>query len=215
MPIIGRVVPAHASSVELAPQAGAGADESIRNKLQAAVSDKHVLVFSGFSGAGYKDAQAVENLMTSIIKADVDRYGAHNIVVVAGATDAGIGVVYGIARGLDVQTLGIVSEQARPADISSHCQRAVFVDDPQRNWKVLSPKGASYMVMVAQMGRSAEMVFIGGGAVAASELEESLAMGIATQIHSHYASKANSGPAPLRQWCDMNPGLLEGVVHHA
>ena len=216
MPAIGSMEPVRTRSAEPVSRAGA-ADESIRSKLQAAVSDKHVLVFSGFSGAGYKDVPGAENLMASTLKANLERHGAHTLVVVAGATDAGIGAVYRIARELGVQTLGIVSKQARPDDISLHCQSEVYVDDPQGNWKVLSPEGASYMVAVAQMGRSAEMIFIGGGAVAASELEESLKLGIATQVHSHYESSAGNGPAPLRQWCDQHPDLLEqpdSVVHH-
>lgn len=216
MPTIGSVAPNPVSHAHETPQMEADADQSIRNQLHSVVAQKHVLVFSGFSGAGYKDEEGVAALMTSVINAHAQRHGAHNVVVVAGSTDAGIGAIYKIARGLEVQTLGIVSRQAQPSEVSAYCQTSVYVDDPQGNWKVLSPEGTSYMVSVAQMGRSGEMVFIGGGAVAASELEESLALAIPTQIHSHYESKTNNGPAPLRQWCDKHPDLLdqiEGVVY--
>lgn len=192
------------------------ADQSIRKQLQSVVEQKHVLVFSGFSGSGYKDEAGVAALMTSIIKSHVLEYGAHNVVVAAGATPEGIGKVYEFAREQQVQTLGIVSKLSPPSDSSAHCQTSVFVDDPEGNWKVLSSEGKSYIVSVAQMGLSGQIVFIGGGEVAASELNEALELKIPMQIHSHYEPKTSSGRPDLRQWCNEHSALLEreGVVHH-
>lgn len=203
------------ATCETTPQRETYADQLIREQLQRVVEQKHVLVFSGFSGSGYKNETGVTDLMASIIKSHAQEYGAHNAVVVAGATEAGIGAVYKIARDLQVETLGIVSKLSPPSDSSEHCQTSVFVDDPEGNWKVLSSEGKSYIVSVAQMGLSGKMIFIGGGEVAASELEEALELKIPTQVHSHYEPKTSNGRPDLRQWCDKNSASLgqEGVVH--
>lgn len=148
-----------------------------------------VLVFDGYSGLGYENQAAVAKRMEGqIINA---AKGGGPVHVVAGATDDGIGMCYGIAAalratlGVRIRLIGIVSSEAL---VDGQWGRAlskkqedaldalVVVDDPKGTWQVLDDSGRSLMVEIgldaAKREASVGFSFIGGGAVAKSELEQ-------------------------------------------
>jgi hypothetical protein len=149
-----------------------------------------VIMFDGYSGAGYENPEIVKNEIKRQIMQFAQEtkamkfHGAQEvfdgtIYVVAGATKQGIGMVYEVAeelkqRCLKIKTVGIVSELASkkyPDDIAKNLDFLVDIADPNETWQVLDEKGKSYMVDVIKHSE-ARACFMGGGLVAKSELEE-------------------------------------------
>ena len=151
-------------------------------------TDAPVIMFDGYSGTGYAEPEHVKVAMNKqILRAMVEsgslKPGATRndrpIYVVAGATDVGIGAVYGVAdalkaRGFNVRTVGIVSENANkyPGDIHSGLDYFVDIKDPDGTWQVLKENGDSYMIDVLKHSSYAKASFMGGGKVAKSEMED-------------------------------------------
>jgi len=145
--------------------------EKIKNYLDKRIADKYVMVFSGYSGLGYADKAALKKQISEILQTKISQYGAENIVVVAGATSEGIGMVYQLAKAHGIGTLGIVSIMAQHhAEISSACDEIVYVPDPAGSWKVLDDKGHSWMTYAAS--KNGIFLAFGGGEVTLSELHE-------------------------------------------
>jgi hypothetical protein len=128
---------------------------------------KHVLTFCGYSGSGYEDPEAMLREATRIL----EKHDPKKTIVNCGATSAGIGKVYELARERGFATTGIVSALAKeyPDDISPHVQLVFFVKDDSWGGFVgdseqLSPTSQ------AMVASGDEFVAIGGGAVARDEL---------------------------------------------
>jgi len=135
---------------------------------------KYVLTFLGFSGAGYQDPSALLRTAETILA----RRKPEKTIVNIGATPEGIGAIYSLAKEKGFQTTGIVSSQAREADValSPDVDRFFYVQDAYWGGKVpgtdrLSPT-SQLMVEVSD-----ELVAIGGGAVARDELEAAKKLG--------------------------------------
>lgn len=163
--------------------------DSTMLNLDALTSNKHVMVFSGFSGLGYSDLAGMKAELSSVLDRAIQEYGAHNLCVAAGATSVGIGMVYEIAKEKNIVTLGIVSEQAK-GWASAFCDEVIYVHDPDSSWKVLDEAGNSYMVYVAtqknEISRTGEFLAFGGGAVTLSELQEAEKVGLSTTVRSGF-----------------------------
>jgi len=166
------------ASASLDPIPDASRRDPIKDQLDSLIGDRRVLVFSGFSGLGYKDAASLDLKLNQLLDEASADHGAHNLMVVAGATSDGIGRVYELASKKGIATLGIVSEQAR-GQASRDCHHVVYVPDPQNTWQVLDEKGSSYMVEVARNGGT--FYALGGGSVTLGELNEAKALGVKTQ----------------------------------
>lgn len=179
--------------------------DSIADRLDFLTDGKYVLAFSGFSGLGYKDPDALERKISQIIEAAAEQHGAHNLLVVAGATSIGIGAVYAIAQRNSIATLGIVSSQANADDISPDCNEVVYVPDPTGTWKVHDATGNSYMTYVAE--QNGTFIALGGGAVTLSELNEAIEYDIPTYICSEFEPNAENAAARLKnkQLDDLTP----------
>ncbi|WP_163833611.1 hypothetical protein [Spartinivicinus ruber] len=172
----------------------------VKTTIENITANKRVIVFSGYSGLGYADATVyaefnepyldLENTLSEILDKEIERYGKDNIVVVAGATEEGIGTVYGVAKSKNLTTLGIVSEEAEKYNvpIAEDCDNHVYVPDPSGTWKVLDPNGESYMVNVAKGNASYKGKFysLGGGDVTVTELQEAKSLGIKTEVHENF-----------------------------
>ena len=126
-----------------------------------------VVSFFGYAGSGYEDEKA----MLREARAMLSQYDAKNTVINIGATAAGIGAVYDLAKSQGFTTSGIVSTQARDQGVAlSHCVDYVFyVKD--LIWggyipgsTVLSPTSE------AMVSASDVLIAIGGGEVAREEL---------------------------------------------
>ena len=134
-----------------------------------------VLTFVGYSGAGYEDPGAMLAAAGEVLA----RHDPARTVVNIGATEAGIGAVYALARQRGFHTIGIVSTLAREAGeaLSPCVEQVFFVRDTQWGGRLpgstqLSPASA------AIVAHSAEIVAIGGGDIARDELRGARAAGV-------------------------------------
>jgi hypothetical protein len=130
-------------------------------------SQKTVLTFVGYSGAGYQDEASMRKQAERIL----GEYDPAKTIVNIGATPEGIGAIYEIAKRKGFVTTGIVSSQARQYNVklSPNVDHAFYVED--KTWggfvpgaKALSPTSK------AMVENSDIIVGIGGGEVARDEL---------------------------------------------
>ncbi|MCC7005311.1 MAG: hypothetical protein IT497_01535 [Ottowia sp.] len=126
---------------------------------------KHVIVLSGYSELEYENPEAVKKIISECLDKLISEHGQDNLVVVAGATKVGIGMVYEIAAQKNLATLGIVSENGRAyGGIAPDCKNIAWVPAVDKNnWEVLTPQGTSYMVDVAKSNGT--FCALGGGAL--------------------------------------------------
>jgi len=130
-------------------------------------SGKSVLTFIGFSGAEYEDADAMKRHVGETL----DRYDPKKTLVNIGATAAGIGAAYEIAKNKGFATMGIVSTQARDENVElASCVDDVFyVADETwggfvENTDKLSPTSTALVEC------SSAIVAIGGGEIGRDEM---------------------------------------------
>ena len=159
-----------------APSAGtrvvhpASADEAIALVRR---SGRSVVMFAGFSGAGYDDPGAVERVIAHVL----DAFKPASTVVGAGATPEGIGVVYALAKQRGFATIGIVSAIAEKEGATfSPAVDVVYViaDD---TWGGLGADGRLSPTSSAIVGAADEMIAIGGGEIARDEMVAARALG--------------------------------------
>ena len=136
--------------------------------------EKIVLTFIGYSGAGYEN----KNGMLEKARTILSTHNPKKTIVNIGATEAGIGTVYEIARKMGFATTGIVSTQAKKynAKISPYVETVYFVEDEtwggfMENTKTLSPTSLA-MVQCSNI-----IVGIGGGSVGRDEMIAARQMG--------------------------------------
>lgn len=182
---------------------GASSEDPVLNQILQKIGDKRVIVIGGYSGLGYADEAAVEQAVRADLEQKVAAHGAENLIVVGGSTSDGIGDIgYRVAKGFSIDTLGIVSEEARQFGASAYCDDTIYVPDPGQTWSVLAPDGLSYMVTAAADGRGAYFAY-GGGDIARDELMEAQRRGIPTVIHPQFAPD----PAKLDAKVAKNPAF--------
>jgi len=189
------------------PASACGHPPSVREATSAQIGtwlrerDLKVLSFVGYSGAGYEDPNAMLAAASQVLA----RHDPARTVVNIGATRAGIGAVYELARQRGFETMGIVSTLARDAGepLSPCVDQVFFVRDAQWGGNLpgstrLSPTSA------AIVAHSQEIVAIGGGDIARDELRGARAAGVpvsfiaADMNHALARDKARSKgqPAP-------------------
>lgn len=144
-----------------------------------------VLSFLGYSGAGYEDPAAMRAAARQVLA----HHDPARTLVNIGATEAGIGAVYALAKQRGFHTIGIVSTLALDAGepLSPCVDQVFFVRDAQWGGRLpgstqLSPTSA------AIVAHSAEIVAIGGGDIARDELRGARAAGVPL---SFYAADMN------------------------
>jgi len=152
------------------------------DEFRELLKGKSPIVFGGYSGLGYENPEALRDEVRKTLENLKLRYG-DRLIVVSGATSVGIGLVYEIASELGLPTLGVVSDRVNPGDISPFCDNVLLVSDPAGTWEVKTKSGDSYMVEAARKG---EMIYFGGGQVAASEILEARDKGIAATVLSSF-----------------------------
>lgn len=128
---------------------------------------RRVLTFLGYSNAGYEDPEAMlERARQVLAICDPER-----TLVNAGATEAGIGAVYPLAKERGFLTTGIVSSRAKEEGVplSPSVDRVFFV--PDERWGGLIP-GTDRLspTSAAMVDVSDELVAIGGGGIARDEM---------------------------------------------
>lgn len=135
--------------------------------------DKTVVTFAGYSGSEYEDSTAMLGHAQSIL----DAYDPETTIVNSGATAAGIGAVYALAKRAGFITTGIVSSLAGEtnAEISPHVDHVFRVEDS--TWGGFDESGRLSPTSRAMVLNTDVMVGIGGGAVARDEMIEARRMG--------------------------------------
>ena len=166
--------------------ASASSEDPVLSQIMVRIGDKRSVVAGGFSGTGYADVDAAVQAWTADLQREIETHGAENLIVVSGATSDGIGdIAYSVAKAHGVDTLGIVSEEARQFGVSPYVDDVVFVPDPGKTWSTIAPDGQSYMVSAAAIYYG-----YGGGEIARDELIEAQQRGIPTVIYEDF------GPDP-------------------
>lgn len=126
-----------------------------------------VLTFTGYSGAGYEDAQRMREHASRILAAN----SPDKVLVNIGATAEGIGEVYELAKSRGFTTIGIVSSLARDEGVPlSPCvDRVFFIKD--KTWGGRLPESSALSpTSQAIVDNSSSLVGIGGGDVARDEM---------------------------------------------
>lgn len=172
-------------------------------------SGRTVLTFVGYSGAGYEDPAAMLQQADAILAAEAPEATLINV----GATAAGIGAVYEVAKRRGFTTLGIVSTLARDEGVVlSPCVDHVFYV-PDNSWggrladgDALSPTSAAIVAV------SRAMVGIGGGDIARDEMLAARASGKPVRFFAadlnHARARAKGLDAPMDLRGSAEPAML-------
>ena len=126
-----------------------------------------VLTFLGYSGAGYENMELMIEQATRVL----EQFDPEKTMVNIGATPEGIGAVYEVAKRKGFTTSGIVSTQAKAANVTlSPCVDIVFYV-PDATWGGFLPGAETLSPTSTAMVENSDVVIaIGGGEVARDEL---------------------------------------------
>lgn len=170
-----------------------------------------VLTFTGFSGAEYEDPHAMLDHAARIL----DKQDPAKTLINIGATEAGIGAVYELAKEKGFTTMGIVSSLARDerVKLSPHVDVVFYVKDSSWGGKdaqtqQLSPTSAALVEC------SSSFVAIGGGEVTRDEMLAARKAGkpvvfIPAEMNHAIARKQ------ARAKGQPEPADFRGAAHHA
>lgn len=130
-------------------------------------ANRYVVTFVGYSGSGYEDEEKMLEKAGRIIK----EFDQLQTIINIGATSAGIGAVYKVAKRLGFTTTGIVSTQAEKSNaaLSPYVDHVFFVEDTTWGGFLSDRKNVS-PTTAAMIENSNLVVGIGGGRIACDEL---------------------------------------------
>ena len=152
-------------------------DENIMNFFND--SEKNVVSFLGYSGAGYE----YPGNMLDIARGILEEFSPETTIINIGATAEGIGAVYKLASELGFTTTGIVSTQARDYSVpaSPYVDHVFYVTDDL--WGgFMDESGLLSPTSAAMVEYSDLLVAIGGGDVAFAELTSAIKAGKEVRI---------------------------------
>jgi hypothetical protein len=146
---------------------------------------KTVLTFFGYSGMGYED----EHAMLQTARQILNQYLPEKTLVLIGATEDGIGVVYPVAKAMRFETAGIVTNMAlEHGGISTAVDHVCFIEDAQ--WGGLLPNSNELSSTSKAMVNSSDiLVAIGGNEISRDELREVKKLG--KPVHFFSADRKN------------------------
>ncbi len=184
--------------------------DEIRDFVQR--QGRQVLTFTGYSGAGYEDVPA----MLATAQAVLEGHDPAHTIVNIGATAAGIGAVYALARQRGFPTMGVVSTLARDerVPLSPAVQHVFYVVDPTWGGRLPGDDGRLSPTSAAIVEISTALVVIGGGAVAR---DEALAARRRGKPVSFFPADRAHGPArdEARRAGRPAPAHFRGEAHEA
>jgi hypothetical protein len=133
-----------------------------------------VLTLLGYSGVGYEDEAATLAHLARLL----DQADPRATIVNIGATAAGIGAAYEIAKQKGFTTSGIVSTQARESGATlSPCVDIIFYVTDTAWGGLVEKTGQLSPTSTAMVGASNRMVAIGGGTVSRDEFMAAMRLG--------------------------------------
>lgn len=149
-------------------------DESYKLKLEDSLRGKYAIAFVGHSGKGYQGdntlfcddiRQRIENIMASH---QPNNLTADEVIVISGGTPQGIGAVYEVASGMNIDTLGIVAIQGENYR-TPQCRTLITVQNNDPNdWVTKMPESGDEMLVAAlriakDTGKGGELLAYNGG----------------------------------------------------
>ncbi len=182
---------------------GPPSDQTYETRLGEVLKEKFAVVYVGYSGAGYAAQTGIKEAIARDLKAICEERGRKDdVVVVAGGTPEGIGVVYEVARDMRLATLGIVAEQGAQY-ASANCETLVTVTNGDTNdWSTRMPQSGEELVVTAlrianEQGKGAQLLAYNGGPQAFVEAMAAAKAGYNVKIaHEHQAMKTDR-PMPF------------------
>ena len=157
----------------LYPATGNASTQDIKVATPAEISaffdqqDKTVLTFSGYSGSGYEDPEAMLRLARSAL----ETFNPQKTIVNIGATKQGIGAVYQLAREMGFTTAGIVSILARKNNVEfSPYVDYIFLVEDDSCGGLAGDSGQLSPTSAAIVNVSDVIVGIGGGMIGGEEM---------------------------------------------
>ena len=165
---------------------------------------KDVLTLAGYSGAEYEDGRS---MLGTVEQALVERDPGRWIVSI-GATAAGIGAAYELAKQYGFETIGVVSSLARDEKVElSKCVDVVFLV-PDATWGGATMDGRLSPTSLAVVETGTEFLAIGGGEATRDEMLAARRQGKAVSFvpadmnhdiaRQRAASKGLAAPADFR-----------------
>ncbi len=206
---LDRYLTAAGSRGRLAPMTRELSPEEVQQYF--AEQGKTVLTFTGYSGAGYEDLEAMLARARQVLSA----HDPASTIVNIGATVVGIGAVYELAKELGFATTGIVSTQAREydAELSPFVDAVFFV--PDEHWGgLVKETGRLSPTSRAMVAVSDLLVGIGGGAVSRDELRAAREQGIPVRFYPADLDHARA-IEKAREKGDPPPASFKGEAHEA
>lgn len=136
------------------------------DEIRQWIGGRPVLTFLGYSGAEYESHSQMLTQAATVLAA----HDPAKMLVNIGATPAGIGSVYALAKKKGFATMGIVSTQALTdgGHWSPAVDQVFMIEDA--TWGGADAAGLLHPTSAAMVAVSDHMVAIGGGAIAREEL---------------------------------------------
>ena len=162
--------------------------------------NKVVVTFVGYSGAEYEDTATMLEEAGRLL----EEFDSSTTIVNIGATSAGIGAVYELAKDKGFITTGIISTQAREdaVELSPWVDYVFYVEDA--TWGGFIEEGARLSPTSAATVENSDVVIgIGGGDIARDELMAAKRLGkevrfIPAEMNHHKArEKARKKGLPV------------------
>ena len=170
-------------------------------------SGRWVVMFAGFSGAGYDDPAAVERVIVQVL----DEFKPASTIVAAGATPEGIGAVYVLAKQRGFATIGIVSAIAEKEGAAFSPAVDVVYAIADDTWGGRGADGRLSPTSSAIVAAADEMIAIGGGDIARDEMIAARALGKRVR---YFAADMNhaAAVAKARQKREADPSDFRGAL---
>lgn len=174
-----------------------------------AARGKTVVSFVGYSGSGYEDEARMLRDAGSVL----DGFSPRSTIVNIGATEAGIGAVYRLAKARGFQTTGIVSVLAALDGLSpsAHVDRVFYIEDD--TWGGFTDDGGRLSPTSRAIVENSDMIVgIGGGPIARDELLEARRQGRMVVFFPADMNHSNAAASAARS-ADQPPINLAGAAH--
>ena len=171
------------------------------------VKNKFIVVFGGFSGLGYEEKDKLKEQMKEDLQKYIAEHGKDNLAVICGATPEGVGIIYEVAKSLDLKTYGIVSSAALEYSDnpqSTFCDTVLFSKQPEGVWTVKNKQDQSLMVDIATQGKGGLLHYYNDGEVALDEIKEAKQRAIPVKINFDF--KPNAANVAKRVEKDLKNG---------